>query len=826
MKQAISESARTMENFCIECRNIIDGRIRWIHMSSHPHRQDTLIVWDGICTDITAKKNIETELASYREKLELLVQKRTDELATSNEELISSNEELNTLNEELNLYKTQLEEIVVQKTEEIIKEKNTLETLGNNIPNGVLQRFVIEHDTGNSYLEYVSPSWEKITGIPVDKVTKSMQPFYDMVHPDDMARLKELNEISKRELCTCEMELRINRNGKTAWLYICSQPHRLENKMIWDGLLIDITERKNMDSILADSERKQRFVFDNTKDVLWIADFETKLFTFVSGNCYETFGATGEAFIGMSLYECYLPESRDKIIALIEQKVKEYYETGVQHFKVIEQHYDKNREKIWMETSFQLVPDENGKITQIVGVEKNIDEKKKVEEALVESEYKQRFVFDNMRDLYWIMDMKTSKFTFMAGAGYEMYGFTNEEIMQQELCENFDEPTKNKVTLLINEKIKEYHETGIIQFFQFEELQYRKDGSRIWVECAYQLVPDETGEITQLVGIDRNIDKRKRMEIELANYRENLESLVRQRTDELKASNEKLVTINEEMIATNEELTAVNEELDLYKTNLEEMVEQKTAELVFAKEKAEESDRLKSAFLANMSHEIRTPLHGIVGMLRFIESGELPLNDRKEYFDIIYHSSSHLEKIIDDIIDISKIEAGQMSICPVAVNLCELMNELQVFFETYLRSINKENIRMILDESGSIDNCFVYIDSVRLRQILNNLIGNAVKFTEKGYIRFGYHQSSSDQLEFVVEDTGIGLPAHQQETIFERFNQSDIGNNRKYGGTGLGLTISRSLVQMMDGSMWVKSIEGKGSSFYFTIPYLPVPSEL
>jgi signal transduction histidine kinase len=132
---------------------------------------------------------------------------------------------------------------------------------------------------------------------------------------------------------------------------------------------------------------------------------------------------------------------------------------------------------------------------------------------------------------------------------------------------------------------------------------------------------------------------------------------------------------------------------------------------------------------------------------------------------------------------------------------------------------------VILDKSGSIDNCFVYIDPMRLRQVLNNLIGNAVKFTEKGYIRFGYRQSAHDELEFVVEDTGIGLPAHQQESIFERFSQSDIGNNRKYGGTGLGLTISRSLVQMMGGSMWVKSTEGEGASFYFTITYVPIASE-
>jgi signal transduction histidine kinase len=132
---------------------------------------------------------------------------------------------------------------------------------------------------------------------------------------------------------------------------------------------------------------------------------------------------------------------------------------------------------------------------------------------------------------------------------------------------------------------------------------------------------------------------------------------------------------------------------------------------------------------------------------------------------------------------------------------------------------------MVLNQNGLINNCHILVDSVRLRQVLNNLIGNAIKFTEKGYICFGYRQSAPNHLEFVVEDTGIGLSSDQQEIIFERFRQAETGHNRQYGGTGLGLTISRSLVQLMGGNMWVKSTEGEGSFFYFTIEYLPVEDE-
>ena len=264
-------------------------------------------------------------------------------------------------------------------------------------------------------------------------------------------------------------------------------------------------------------------------------------------------------------------------------------------------------------------------------------------------------------------------------------------------------------------------------------------------------------------------------------------------------------------------------QLERYRRQLEQTVEDRTKELILAKEKAEESNKLKSAFLANMSHEIRTPLNGIVGFLQFINSDNLSAERRKECIKIINNSSMQLTRLIDDIMDVSKIDAKQMTITPVPVDLNELMNELLVFFNTYLQVNNKQRVSLILDNSEFIDYCVIYADSLRLRQVLNNLISNAIKFTEKGFIRFGYRKTESDQLEFVVEDSGIGMRSDQLEIIFERFRQADLGNARRlYGGTGLGLTISRSLVQLKGGKMWVESTEGIGSSFYFTISYLPV----
>jgi signal transduction histidine kinase len=249
-------------------------------------------------------------------------------------------------------------------------------------------------------------------------------------------------------------------------------------------------------------------------------------------------------------------------------------------------------------------------------------------------------------------------------------------------------------------------------------------------------------------------------------------------------------------------------------------------ELIRAKEKAEESDRLKSAFLANVSHEIRTPLNGIIGFLQFLTQDTLNADRRREYTRIVSSNGTQLVKLIDDIVDISKIEARQMKMHPAPVPVNTLMGDLYTFFDAYIRNAGKEHVALVLNESGSVPGCIAHVDPLRLRQVLNNLIGNAIKFTEKGYICFGYRQPAPGVLEFTVEDTGIGIPPSMHEIIFERFRQAETETNdssieRIYGGTGLGLAISRSLVQLMGGEMRVESEEGAGATFRFTVKASP-----
>ena len=243
-------------------------------------------------------------------------------------------------------------------------------------------------------------------------------------------------------------------------------------------------------------------------------------------------------------------------------------------------------------------------------------------------------------------------------------------------------------------------------------------------------------------------------------------------------------------------------------------------ELIKAKEHAEESDRLKSAFLANMSHEIRTPMNGIVGFINFLERDDLAPAKRNAYINIIRNNVQQLLKLIEDIIDISKIDSHLLSLHPVRFDLNSMMDELEIFFMDFILQRDKK-LAIELDRNGFISPCIVEFDPVRLRQILSNIISNAVKFTEKGYIRFGYNLNEQcDKLYFFVEDTGIGIHKSKQKEIFERFKQAyDENTYTLIRGTGLGLSISKNLTELLGGQIGVESEEGIGSTFYFTLPY-------
>jgi PAS domain S-box-containing protein len=231
--------------------------------------------------------------------------------------------------------------------------------------------------------------------------------------------------------------------------------------------------------------------------------------------------------------------------------------------------------------------------------------------------------------------------------------------------------------------------------------------------------------------------------------------------------------------------------------------------------KAEESDQLKSAFLANMSHEIRTPMNGIIGFSEFFLEPNLSELRRKEYAKVVINSGKRLLSIVNDILDISKIEAGEIKLNYKPVSLNKLLNELYVFYKPRAEENNLElNCVKGLDNFKSV----IEIDSTKLSQVLTNLLSNAFKFTEKGSIEFGY-QLIKEKLQFYVKDTGIGIEKKLEKHIFDRFTQANIDLVQKHKGTGLGLAISKKLVELFEGEIWIDS-DNNGTTIYFTMPFI------
>ena len=291
---------------------------------------------------------------------------------------------------------------------------------------------------------------------------------------------------------------------------------------------------------------------------------------------------------------------------------------------------------------------------------------------------------------------------------------------------------------------------------------------------------------------------KERKSIELA--RDNLDQTVKERTQELLTAN----------------------------TKLQEEVKKKQKSqrrLLQEKKKAEEADRLKSVFLANMSHEIRTPLNGIIGFGDLLKNPKLTIEKKDRYVEIIGNNGQQLVKIIDDLMDISMIESNQLKLNLVEFRLSHILPDAEVFFNNYLRINNKEHLSITNGGFTGDGNDTLKSDPARVQQVLYNLLGNAVKFTQKGEIRFGA-KLDEGYIMVYVEDTGIGISQEKCRAIFERFRQGEESTSRTYGGTGLGLSISKGIVELLGGMIWIDLSYTEGARFCFALPTVEIKEVL
>ncbi len=432
----------------------------------------------------------------------------------------------------------------------------------------------------------------------------------------------------------------------------------------------------------------------------------------------------------------------------------------------------KNGELISVELRAYLLSDEEHGPSGMWAMVRDITDRKRIENELIKSEEKYRTIIELAADTILLGDSNGN----LIGANLkaeELTGYSIDELMGKNISTLF---TKE----ILEKKPLQYEALKQGKVIITERTIVRKDGKEVPIEMNSKLMPQNT-----YISMIRDITDRI-----------NNEKILRESEQQLRKQNAEYIALNEDLNKSNERIREINDVL------------------IRTTEKAQESDRLKSAFLANMSHEIRTPMNGIIGFSDLLLQDNLKKEDQKRYIDIIIRSSKQLLSIINDIIDISKIEAGQVTLHKTSFSLESIITDT---YNLYLEEAKRKNNDLNLSMPSSKMSLVVNTDETKLLQVIGNLVNNAIKFTQNGNIEIGYTQKDS-VVEIFVKDTGIGIDPANHALIFERFRQVDGASTSSIAGTGLGLAISKSLVELMGGKIWVESAKGEGAKFLFTIP--------
>ena len=534
------------------------------------------------------------------------------------------------------------------------------------------------------------------------------------------------------------------------------------------------TSIQKQNNALTESEKKFRTLFEFAADAIFVIDPDSNLIVDANLRAQGLAGRTltelkkmkhGEFFTSAS-YETVLPYYKETLAGI---------RSAVHEAEFI----DRSGKKIPVEISAEAVAVNNSKKLYL-GIFRDITYRKFAEKALIESEERYKTLVDQSPNPIAVIN-SARQFIYFNNAALSVFGLDNQnDILGHDVMEIIHADSLPDVT-----KQLQNLDMGIGN--GPSEIKLIRADGKVFHTMTSSLPITLSGEPAILI-VSHDITEYKKVQDALA-----LNEMM------LKQQNEEYITVNEELLKSNQRIQQIN------------------LELIKSKDKAEESDRLKSSFLANMSHEIRTPMNGILGFSELLLKPNLPAEKLYKYVQLINHNGHRLLAIINDIVDISKLESGQVNIHLLPTNLNNLINDLKILLEPQVleKGLTLSEVSPLSGEQADI-----LVDEPHLKHILMNLLYNALKFTDKGFIRFGY-KLKNEFIEFFVKDTGIGISPENHKIIFERFRQVEPDDPRKVSGTGLGLSISKAFIELMGGSIWVNSDLGKGSEFCFTIPYIP-----
>ncbi len=547
-------------------------------------------------------------------------------------------------------------------------------------------------------------------------------------------------------------------------------------------VLHDITEKREAELAIRESEARYKLLFESNPMPMCVYDSSTLRYMAVNEAMVQKYGYSREEFLTMTIKDIRPKEDLEELHKALSDKSRQ--RTHSRPWR----HLLKDGTVVFVEITSNPI-EFLGKHARLVLIN-DVSEKVKAERAVQESHQLAQSTLDSLSALICVLNENGEVLTI--NKSWLEFSKADHAILRSaSIGKNFIDECLKAVG---NGKESAYSfADGIKSVISGEarsfSLVYEVDSNRgtLWFLGKVFPFATSSSSVSRVVVISEDITRRKQYEISLRNSESRLIE-----------QNEAYYALNEELVESNARIQAINEEL------------------LAAKDKAEESDRLKSAFLANMSHEIRTPMNGLLGFSEMLGLPNLTSEKRAFYLDIVKKTSQQLLSIINDIIDISKIETNQVKINMGSTNLTALMTKVKALLDPQA-ALKKLELRLSM--AVPEEHCNIVTDEAKLTQVITNLINNALKFTPKGYIEFGVLEENGF-LKFYVKDTGIGISPENQQLVFERFRQVETDLERHYGGSGLGLSISKAFVEVMGGRIWLESEVGIGTTFYFTTPHV------
>jgi PAS domain S-box-containing protein len=594
--------------------------------------------------------------------------------------------------------------------------------------------------------------------------------FQDITHPDDLPRdLEHVRRLLAGEITSYSLEKRyLRKDGSVVWINLTVALVRRDDGSpdYFVSVVEDITERKRAETMLRDAEERFRQLADNVNEVFWVSNAENTQMLFVSSAYESIWGRSRESLYASprDWFEAVHPDDR----AWLHESLTTKQASG--DYDEIYRIVRPDGAVRWIHDRAYPVRDASGAVYRMVGTATDITERKRIEDELrvLSLAVEQSAESIVITDLEGRIEYVNAAFTRVSGYAREELIGRNERMLQSGRTPRatFEDLWR---TLLRGET------------WRGEFINRRKDGSEYIEEAIISPVRQEDGRIIKYVGVKQDVTEKRRIADELERYREHLEELVAARTRDLEE----------------------------------------------ARLQADAANQAKSAFLATMSHEIRTPMNGVLGMLEVLARSRLS----EQQLDMVRtaeESGRTLLGIIDDILDFSKIEAGRLEIERAPVSIADVVENL---CDSMVPLANRRDVTLTVYVAPDIP-AFVATDALRLRQILFNLIGNAIKFSAgraerrgRVAVRVTLARQAPLRLAFAVIDNGIGMTQSTIDRLFVPFSQAEVSTTRRYGGTGLGLTICKRLADLLGGEIAVASQLGEGSAFTLTLPVEPAAGD-